>query len=76
MPRAVLYVRGALCLVRGRTAVDDILRITGGRPLWSASGEGWVMDASYVNDYRALAQWEHEYVVVSPNPPKPRKPRA
>lgn len=77
-PRAVIYVSAAagVAVVRGRTAADDITRLTGCRPKWSTSREGWLMDARWVGDYEALAKTEHEFVTVSQRPPKPRVRRA
>lgn len=52
-----------VALIRGwdakRLAIES-----GHRPLWSASGKGWCVDAKYVPDVQAVAELEHRIVQI------------
>ena len=55
--------RRRLALVRGWGARELVLA-SGHKPLWSASGRGWVIDARHAPDVEALAQHERRLVSV------------
>ncbi|GAA1977575.1 hypothetical protein GCM10009798_43500 [Nocardioides panacihumi] len=54
MGRWSITHREPVMLIRGRSAAD-ILRRHGFKPLWSASGKGWVLDDRHLADVAAIA---------------------
>lgn len=54
----VIETRDTVILVRGWQAAD-LLRWAGMKPLYSASGRGWVLDDTRLPDVVALAEWQN-----------------
>lgn len=52
-----------VALLKGWRAKELVLA-SGHKPLWSAVGRGWCIDAKHVPDVEAVGQLEHQLVIV------------